>query len=112
MGSLIMPHNIYLHSALVLSRKEYMATQTRKKEAVVYFGIESAFSLTASVGGYKGQRSFHAAWGYRKFVGGAAVGAWKGATDTLLDAQKGGGGSLRHRVSVLARHAQGRRRCK
>lgn len=48
-GSLIMPHNIYLHSALVLSRRSYMTTVARKKEAVTYFGIESALSLMAAV---------------------------------------------------------------
>lgn len=46
-----MPHNIYLHSALVLSRRQYMATTARKKEAVKYFGIESALSLAVRMQG-------------------------------------------------------------
>ena len=45
MGSLIMPHNIYLHSALVQSRKLMANTPGHKKEALMYFGIESALSL-------------------------------------------------------------------
>ena len=44
-GSLIMPHNIYLHSALVQSRKLMTSTPGTKREALVYFGIESALSL-------------------------------------------------------------------
>jgi Mn2+/Fe2+ NRAMP family transporter len=40
-----MPHNIYLHSALVQSRKEFSTTVACKKEAILYFNIESALSL-------------------------------------------------------------------
>lgn len=41
-----MPHNIYLHSALVQSRREYTkGSDTAKREAVFYFGFESALSL-------------------------------------------------------------------
>ena len=49
MGSLIMPHNIYLHSALVQSRKLMANTPGHKKEALMYIGIESALSLVVSV---------------------------------------------------------------
>jgi len=47
-GSLLMPHNIYLHSALVLSRKDYTTGDAKKREAVKYFSIESAISLAAA----------------------------------------------------------------
>ena len=49
MGSLIMPHNIYLHSALVQSRQALSVSgDAAKREAMRYFGIESALSLTVS----------------------------------------------------------------
>ena len=48
-GSLIMPHNIYLHSALVQSRQALSVSgDAAKREAMRYFGIESALSLTVS----------------------------------------------------------------
>ncbi|KAK9835822.1 hypothetical protein WJX74_008692 [Apatococcus lobatus] len=48
-GAVIMPHNIYLHSALVHSRKIDTTKNSRKKEAIAYFRIESAVALTVSV---------------------------------------------------------------
>lgn len=53
MGSLIMPHNIYLHSALVQSRRLGSNSPAAKREALGYFAIESALSLvvSGSVGG-------------------------------------------------------------
>eukprot|EP00891_Asterochloris_glomerata_P009403 jgi/Astpho2/9403/e_gw1.00145.48.1_t len=48
-GAIIMPHNIYLHSALVQSRKINTAQPARKKEAVAYFSIESAIALVISL---------------------------------------------------------------
>jgi natural resistance-associated macrophage protein len=44
-GSLIMPHNIYLHSALVMSRPLQRNDEQHKREALVYYGIESGMSL-------------------------------------------------------------------
>ncbi|KAG2430797.1 hypothetical protein HXX76_009773 [Chlamydomonas incerta] len=49
MGSLIMPHNIYLHSALVQTRKLGSDRPAAKREAMLYFGIESALSLVVAV---------------------------------------------------------------
>lgn len=49
MGSLIMPHNIYLHSALVQTRKLPTGCAASKREALMYFGIESALSLGVGV---------------------------------------------------------------
>ncbi|GLC38536.1 hypothetical protein PLESTB_001736900 [Pleodorina starrii] len=49
MGSLIMPHNIYLHSALVQTRKLGSSHPAAKREALTYFGIESALSLVVAV---------------------------------------------------------------
>ncbi|KXZ51426.1 hypothetical protein GPECTOR_12g388 [Gonium pectorale] len=49
MGSLIMPHNIYLHSALVQSRRLASDRPAAKREALTYFGIESALSLVVAV---------------------------------------------------------------
>ncbi|KAF6254916.1 natural resistance-associated macrophage protein-domain-containing protein [Scenedesmus sp. NREL 46B-D3] len=48
-GSLIMPHNIYLHSALVQTRTLRHDDDAHKKEALVYYGLESALSLLVSV---------------------------------------------------------------
>lgn len=48
-GSLIMPHNIYLHSALVQTRALRNEDEQHKREALVYYGIESALSLLVSV---------------------------------------------------------------
>ena len=44
-GSVIMPHNLYLHSALVLSRKINARSKQQVKEANYYFNLESAISL-------------------------------------------------------------------
>ncbi|KAL3160417.1 hypothetical protein ABBQ32_010741 [Trebouxia sp. C0010 RCD-2024] len=48
-GAIIMPHNIYLHSALVQSRDINRAQVARKKEAIAYFSIESALALLISL---------------------------------------------------------------
>ncbi len=50
MGSLIMPHNIYLHSALVQTRRLGSSRPAAKREAMMYFGIESALSLVVGTG--------------------------------------------------------------
>ncbi|EFJ51763.1 hypothetical protein VOLCADRAFT_56724, partial [Volvox carteri f. nagariensis] len=49
LGSLIMPHNIYLHSALVQTRRLGSDAPGAKREALTYFGIESALSLVVAV---------------------------------------------------------------
>ena len=45
LGAVIMPHNLYLHSGLVLSRKVKRSSQTRVHEAIMYSRIESAVAL-------------------------------------------------------------------
>ncbi|KAG1059840.1 hypothetical protein G6F42_028165 [Rhizopus arrhizus] len=48
-GAVIMPHNMFLHSALVMSR--YLGTtptENKKREANFYFAIESTVSLLVS----------------------------------------------------------------
>eukprot|EP00808_Paulinella_micropora_P012775 g80865.t1 len=47
-GAVIMPHNIYLHSALVLSRRIDRNNQRKVREANKYFTIEAALSLFVS----------------------------------------------------------------
>jgi hypothetical protein len=47
-----MPHNIYLHSALVLTRKVERSDNEHKRVALKYFGLETALSL-----GVRGARS-------------------------------------------------------
>eukprot|EP00879_Flechtneria_rotunda_P032929 GHRR01036404.1.p1 GENE.GHRR01036404.1~~GHRR01036404.1.p1 ORF type:complete len:139 (-),score=36.17 GHRR01036404.1:487-903(-) len=47
-GSLIMPHNIYLHSALVQSRTLRRQDDSHKQEALLYYSIESGLSLLVS----------------------------------------------------------------
>ena len=44
-GASIMPHNLYLHSQLVLSRKVSNSNKDAQYEAVIYNCIESAVSL-------------------------------------------------------------------
>lgn len=48
-GSLIMPHNIYLHSAVVLSRSIDRTLDSKKAEALFYFGMEVAITLMVTV---------------------------------------------------------------
>jgi natural resistance-associated macrophage protein 2 len=48
-GALVMPHNIFLHSALVQSRKIDMNHTGAKREAILYNAIESGFSLSVTV---------------------------------------------------------------
>ena len=47
-GADIMPHNFYLHSALVLSRKINSKNKTQVNEACIYNNIESSISLFIS----------------------------------------------------------------
>ncbi|XP_072019853.1 natural resistance-associated macrophage protein 2-like isoform X3 [Amphiura filiformis] len=47
-GAVIMPHNIYLHSALVLSRKVDHSRESKVKEANMYYAIESSIALFIS----------------------------------------------------------------
>ncbi|XP_060586514.1 uncharacterized protein LOC132742199 [Ruditapes philippinarum] len=47
-GAVIMPHNIYLHSALVLSREIDRRDKTAVKEANMYYSIESGIALFVS----------------------------------------------------------------
>jgi natural resistance-associated macrophage protein len=48
-GAVIMPHNLYLHSALVQSRSLAGRHVSRKREAMRYFSIESALALLVSL---------------------------------------------------------------
>jgi natural resistance-associated macrophage protein len=43
-----MPHNLYLHSSLVLSRKINTNSKSAVKEANIYNAIESSISLSVS----------------------------------------------------------------
>ena len=47
-GCVIMPHNLYLHSSLVLSRKIDTNDKALVKESTIYNTIESAISLFVS----------------------------------------------------------------
>lgn len=47
-GAVIMPHNLYLHSALVRSRDVDRKDHAKVKEANYYFFIEATIALTAS----------------------------------------------------------------
>ena len=47
-GAVIMPHNLYLHSALVLTRKINMKSKNAINEANIYNNIESGISLLIS----------------------------------------------------------------
>jgi NRAMP (natural resistance-associated macrophage protein)-like metal ion transporter len=48
-GALVMPHNIFLHSALVKSRQIDLTSTSAKKEAIMYHSIESGLSLGVTV---------------------------------------------------------------
>ena len=47
-GAVIMPHNLFLHSSLVLTRKINMKDKNQVRDACIYNNIESAFSLIVS----------------------------------------------------------------
>ena len=47
-GSVIMPHNLYLHSSLVLTRQIDMKNKNAINEANIYNSIESSISLFVS----------------------------------------------------------------
>ncbi|RNA04993.1 natural resistance-associated macrophage 2-like [Brachionus plicatilis] len=47
-GSIVMPHNLFFHSALVLSRNFERTSEPAVKEANKYFAIESAMALFVS----------------------------------------------------------------
>ena len=47
-GAVIMPHNLYLHSALVLTRKVDIKQKSKVSEAIFYNNIESAIALVIS----------------------------------------------------------------
>jgi natural resistance-associated macrophage protein len=47
-GAVIMPHNLYLHSSLVLTRKINSKNLDKVNEANIYNTIESAISLFIS----------------------------------------------------------------
>ncbi|RLN42736.1 metal transporter Nramp2 [Panicum miliaceum] len=47
-GCIIMPHNVFLHSALVQSRKIDTNKKSRVQEAVYYYNIESILALIVS----------------------------------------------------------------
>lgn len=49
LGSLIMPANLYLHSALVQTRKLRAPDAAHRREALAYFGLESLLALAVSV---------------------------------------------------------------
>ncbi|EGC29415.1 natural resistance-associated macrophage protein [Dictyostelium purpureum] len=48
LGAVVMPHNIYLHSALVQSRKIDRSSENQVKIAIKYNAIESALALAIS----------------------------------------------------------------
>ncbi|MGA3370954.1 MAG: Nramp family divalent metal transporter [Terracidiphilus sp.] len=48
LGATVMPHNLYLHSSIVQSRK-YERTPTGKREAIQMANIDSAFALTIAL---------------------------------------------------------------
>ncbi|CAG8486643.1 599_t:CDS:2 [Paraglomus brasilianum] len=47
-GAVIMPHNLYLHSALVMTRRTERTSEAKIKEANFYFSIESGIALGVS----------------------------------------------------------------
>jgi manganese transport protein len=48
LGATVMPHNLYLHSSIVQSRR-YQRTQEGKREAIRMANIDSAFALTIAL---------------------------------------------------------------
>jgi len=47
-GSVLMPHNLYLHSALVQTREIDRKNKVEVKESIIYFNAEAAVSLFIS----------------------------------------------------------------
>jgi manganese transport protein len=48
LGATVMPHNLYLHSSIVQSRR-YERTSAGKREAIHFANIDSAFALTIAL---------------------------------------------------------------
>uniref|UniRef100_A0A7S1C5G1 Natural resistance-associated macrophage protein n=1 Tax=Bicosoecida sp. CB-2014 TaxID=1486930 RepID=A0A7S1C5G1_9STRA len=48
LGAVVMPHNIFLHSSLVLSRNVDRTSKRKTDEAIFYFTLEAAISLFVS----------------------------------------------------------------
>ena len=48
LGATVMPHNLYLHSSIVQSRR-YSRTEKGKREAITFANIDSAFALTIAL---------------------------------------------------------------
>jgi len=48
LGATVMPHNLYLHSSIVQSRK-YARTPEGKREAILFANIDSAMALTMAL---------------------------------------------------------------
>lgn len=48
LGAVVMPHNIFLHSSLVLSRSVDRTSKRKTDEAIFYFTLEAAISLFVS----------------------------------------------------------------
>ena len=73
-GAVIMPHNLYLHSSLVLTRKIDTRNKNQVKEANIYNTLESGFSLFISFVISAAVISTFAAWkdspNYGKFKSG------------------------------------------
>ncbi|GAB4814358.1 hypothetical protein N2152v2_001404 [Parachlorella kessleri] len=49
LGAVIMPHNLFLHSALVHSRQVHSARPARREESVLYYSIEAAVALVVTL---------------------------------------------------------------
>ena len=47
-GAVIMPHNLYLHSSLVLTRSVGSNNYNQVRDAIIYNNIESGISLFVS----------------------------------------------------------------
>ena len=47
-GAVIMPHNLYLHSSLVLTRSVVSNNYNQVRDAIIYNNIESGISLFVS----------------------------------------------------------------
>ena len=87
LGAVIMPHNIYLHSALVQSRKINRQDHTAVAEACKYNAIESAIALGVSYlinaavvtvfarGFFNKEECARPGWDINTFTGGAGAAA-------------------------------------
>jgi natural resistance-associated macrophage protein 2 len=98
-GAVIMPHNLYLHSSLVLTRKVDTRKKGLVKEANIYNAIESSISLFIS---FMISFAVVGTFAYYHDKGGEAADLNLRNADKALEASFGKGAKLIWAIGLLA----------